>query len=222
MFLRQDDYYSYDIDLTGGLEDVWDNFRRDTKRGIVISKKKGLRVYSTRDEEQIDRYYDLNCITKRRIGVPSHPKIFFKNLFKIMGENTLLYLAEYDGTTVAGMIVKYYRDTAYAAYSGSNPQYNNVHPNDAINWKIIEDLHQQGYRHYDLGRANHCSKGLIAYKKSWGAREKKIIYSYYPHCNRMLTNNRENYRYRLGSLLMQSLPMPAYEAMNKVVYKYLG
>ncbi len=221
-FHCRSEFHTFWLDLSPALEEIWARFGRDVRRGITKSKNAGVRVSTTRDREDLKAYYDLNCITKRKLGVPAHPWEFFRNLFDSFGQDSCLYVARYRGEPIGGMVVQFFRDIAYAGYSGSNPQYYRLFTDNAINWKIIEDVHRRGYRRYDLGRANVNSKGLINFKRRWKALEKKTCYNYYPHYRPSMANNRDNIRYRLTTGVVRRMPMPLYRGFSRAVFGSLG
>lgn len=215
-------FSSYILDLSMGLEQIWTNFSSNVRRGIRKSQKSGIKVFKTKDIKDLKLFYELNCITKRNIGVPAHPWKFFKNLFQYLGEYEQLYLAEYDDEIIGGGIREYYGFTVLAGYAASNPEYARYNPFNAINWESIRDACQKGYKIYDLGRVSHDNKGLEFYKSRWGTAENKLYYSYFPKNPVTFSGNRDNFKYNIATKAIQKLPMPLYKPFSEYVFQHFG
>ncbi|UGV40614.1 peptidoglycan bridge formation glycyltransferase FemA/FemB family protein [Methanococcoides orientis] len=221
-FVSQNSFSTYILDVSKNRDELWANMSRSTRHNINKSKKKGTSVRVTRNYEDLKQFYELNCITKRKIGVPCHPWKFFKNLFDIFKENVSLYVVEYDGEIIAGGIRDFYHDTVSAKYAASNPKFTKLYPYNALNWKCIEDASNNGYKYYDLGRVSYDNKGLIFFKQRWGAVEKRIFYSFYPKNPMSLTENRDNLKYKIGTNVIKKIPMPIYQKLSNEVFGNFG
>jgi lipid II:glycine glycyltransferase (peptidoglycan interpeptide bridge formation enzyme) len=161
-------------------------------------------------------------MTKKRIGVPCHPWKFFKNMFKILNDDIILYIAKYKGEIIAGGIREYFKDTVICGYSAANPKYLKLEPYNAFMWKTIKDAGLKGYKYCDFGRVSYDNTGLIFFKKRWGTIEKKLYYSYYPKNPKSLTGNRKNIKYKLGVKVIRRMPMPIYKKFSDVVFGSFG
>ena len=221
-FQPQNSFSKYSLDLLGGLDKIWTNFEKDVKKGIKKSQKFGVSVSATRDLEDLKTFYELNCITKKNIGVPAHPWKFFKNLFEYLGDYEELFLARYEGEVIGGGIREYYGSTVLAGYSASNAAYVKCYPYNAINWATIQDACQKGYRFYDLGRVSYDNKGLEFYKSRWGTTETKLFYSYFPRNPLSLTSNRTGQKYKIATRVIQKMPMPVHKAFSGCIFQHFG
>ena len=221
-FMVDDSFFLFNIDLTPGAEALWDNLGKDIKRGVKKSKNNGVTVVRSNAMEDVNRYYSLNCETKKRLGVPCHSWKFFENMFRYLGGSVSLYLGEHEGEAVSGLVMVNYGHFAESGYSAHNTKYSGIYPNNSVRWASIEDACNGGYLSYDMGRVYRSDEGLAAYKRRWGAVESILQYSYYPEVKKQLTNNRESIKYRAGTKVFRHLPLPVYKSVSELLFPHLG
>lgn len=221
-FESQNSFSTYILDLSRGRDQIWTTLASNVRRGIRKSQKSGVQVSVTKNIEDLESFYELNCITKRNIGVPAHPWKFFKNLFEYLGDYEQLFLAKYDGEIIGGGIREYYGSAVLAGYAASNPAYARYNPFNAINWASIEDACQRGYGSYDLGRVSYDNKGLEFFKKRWGTTEKRLFYSYFPRNPVILSGNRSCLKYKIATKVIQKMPMPLHKTFSDNVFWHFG
>jgi len=215
-------FSTFILDLSIGPDKIWTNLESNVRRGIRRSQKLGVEVSVTQNTEDLKSFFELNCITKRNIGVPAHPWRFFRNLFEYLGDYEQLFLAKYKGEIIGGGIREYYKSTVLAGYAASNPVYAKCNPFNAINWASIVDACQRGYMSYDLGRVSYDNEGLQFFKKRWGTIEKRLFYSYFPRGPASLVNSRTGKKYTIATRVIQNMPMPVHKAFSDRVFGHFG
>ena len=222
-FQHQNAFSTYILELSLNIEEVWKKLDKGSVRwAIKKSRKKGVVVNEIKNIGDLKEFYELNCMTKREIGVPGHPWKFFKNLFTFLDNHVSLYVARYNDEIIGGGIIEYFKDTVIYGYGAANPRYLKLHPYNAFIWKCIEDACLKGYKYYDFGRTSYDNVGLINFKKRWGTVEKKLYYSYYPKNPESLTENRENLKYKLGTKIIRRMPMSIYKKFSDMVFESFG
>lgn len=222
-FQHQNTFSTYILELSPNIGEVWKKLDKGSVRwAIKKSQKSGVSVNVTKNMEDLKEFYQLNCLTKKEIGVPCHSWEFFKNLFEFLNDNVSLYVARYNDEIIAGGIMEYFKDDILYGYGAANPDYLKLHPYNAFIWKSIEDACLDGYKYYDFGRTSYDTAGLINFKKRWGTVEKKLYYSYYPKNPESLTEKRDNLKYKLGTKVIQRMPMPIYKKFSDVVFGSFG
>lgn len=215
-------FSTFILDLSIGPDGIWTNLESNVRRGVRKSQKLGVEVSVTQNTEDLKSFFELNCITKRNIGVPAHPWRFFRNLFEYLGDYEQLFLAKYQGEIIGGGIREYYGSTVLAGYAASNPVYAKCNPFNAINWASIVDACQKGYTSYDLGRVSYDNEGLQFFKRRWGTIEKRLFYSYFPRDPASLANNRTGKKYKIATRVIQKMPMPLHKAFSNRVFGHFG
>jgi hypothetical protein len=70
-------------------------------------------------------------------------------------ENRRLFLARYEGKTIAATIIRLY-PRAMIEYAANNSlvEYLNLKPNDLLQWRVVEWACREGFKRYSLGGAH--------------------------------------------------------------------
>lgn len=220
-FQFQNSFCVHTIKLSPDTNELWTKISRGARSSTKKPIRQGVNIYPTKSMEDLKDFYDLNCITKKKIGVPSHPWKFFKNMFELLEEYTILYVVKYNSEIVAGGIFEYFKDTVTFGYSAYNPDYLYLRPNNLLVWKSIEDACVNNYKHYSFGRTSYDNKGLMVFKERWGAVETELCYSYYPNIPNSLLTNRNNIQYKVGTRVFRDMPVKMYKPCSDILFKHL-
>lgn len=222
-FHQKNSFSTHILELPPEIKAVWQRLDKGSVRwAIKKSENSGISVSKAENIEDLKKFYELNCVTKKELGVPCHPWKFFKNLFDLLRNNLSLYVARFNNEIIAGGIMEYYKDTVLYGYGAADPKYLGLYPYNAFLWKAIEDACITGYKYFDFGRTSYDNSGLINFKKRWGTKEKKLYYSSYPGNHESLTENRDNLKYRIGTKVIRNMPMPIYKTFSDVVFGHFG
>jgi lipid II:glycine glycyltransferase (peptidoglycan interpeptide bridge formation enzyme) len=97
-------------------------------------------------------------------------------MIEILGEKDFakMYLAEYEGETIAGVIVTFYEDTATYYYGASSNKHRNVMAPYLLQWHAIKEAKSRNMKKYDfLGISppdakNHPWQGVTEFKMKFG------------------------------------------------------
>jgi serine/alanine adding enzyme len=214
-------FYTYILELTDP-QKTWKKFDAKSVRwAITKAKKEGVTIRKTSDLKDLGFFFKINLRTKKRLGVPGHPFIFFRNIFSEAERFTTLYIAELAGKPIAGIICFNFKDTVEYAYAASDKNSLKYHPNNLLVWQSIQDNYNQGYRYYDFGRTSPDDEGLSQFKKRWGTTQNKLYYYYYPKVPNLISMNRKGKMYRLMTGLWAKLPFPIVQLLNSIAFKHL-
>jgi lipid II:glycine glycyltransferase (peptidoglycan interpeptide bridge formation enzyme) len=146
---------------------------------IRLAHKKGAQV---RDGgvEGLDQFYSLYRETARRDGISIHALSYYQTLFahcaEYPGQELRLYLADYEGRTLAAAIVLFRKTAATYLYGASSNEDRNVMAPYAVQWRAMTDAKAWGCAEYDLfgippgADPDHPMAGLYRFKTSFGGR----------------------------------------------------
>jgi CelD/BcsL family acetyltransferase involved in cellulose biosynthesis len=221
-FAAENKFHTYILELSPTPEAVWKKFNSNAKRNIKKAANIGVSVEATKNMDDLRRFYELNCINKRDIGVPCHPWGFFENLFDILNDYVHLYVSKHDNKTIGGGIMLCYKDTALYAYGASRPEFLKYYPYYAYIWRCIEDFCHGGYKVLDFGRSDSENAGLIEFKKRWGTAEKRLDYSYYPGIPQSIGHNRDSVKFRLAARAINCMPVSIYKKLSDITFQHFG
>lgn len=189
---RGDDSYSnYVIDLENDREILYSRLHTSCiQRKVRKSEKSGVRIREGSGLRDLKGFYLLHLLTRKRLGLPSQPFLFFRNLWDNFGgsgdsgEMKLLF-AEYEGKQIGCLLLIGYRSavapsgggTMYYKYGASDTKYFSLGFNPALFWRAILLAKEQGYSALDLGRASDADEaGLGVFKEHLGAEKRPLTY----------------------------------------------
>lgn len=222
-FENQNLYSTYILKLSTDISSIWKKIDKGSVRwAIRKSEKLGVSVESVNAIEDIRILYELNCLTKKDLGVPCHPWRFFRNLFTFLNKNISLYNAVKDHEVIASGVMVHFKDTLIYAYGAANPSALDAHPYHAFIWTSIQEACKKGYTYYDFGRCSYDNIGLINFKKRWGTVEKKLYYSKFPKYGRSISDSRNGITYSIAQKAIHSMPLPLYKKFSDQVFGSFG
>lgn len=200
---------------------VWKKFDPKSVRwAIRKAKKDGVIIREGNRVSDLLTFYELNLKTKKRLGVPGHPFDFLHNVYDHMGNLTKLYLAEYQGNVIAGIMNLEFKDTILYGYAASDRKYLIHRPNDLLLWAAIEEGCHHGYKRFDFGKTSEDEEGLFRFKKHWGGEEIKLWYYYYPRIPNSMALSNAGLKYKLATGLWQKLPLPLAQWGSNLLFKH--
>ncbi len=143
---------------------------------IGVSQKHGVKVTRSTSMRDLQRFYTLFIDTATRNGFFAEPYGFFLNLASVLFPKKMaeIYFAEYNGLTLAAVIIITFGRRATYLYGGSSPFHRNVMPTYAIHWDVMQSSRQRGCVEYDLygidpyDHPDHPYAGFSRYKKQFG------------------------------------------------------
>lgn len=222
-FIQKNSFCTHILDLNKTKDELWKGLDRGSTRWAVNkSKKEGVVAELSSNERELREFYELNCLTKKELGVPCHPFSFFQNLFQCLGDMVTLYVSRYDDTIIGGGVMLQYNGKVIYGYGAAKPDSLKKYPYNAFLWKSIEDSLEQKCSTFDFGRTSHENTGLIQFKQKWGAQRQELTYSYYPKTPSSLGSNREGFIYKTANNVIRTMPLPLYKTMSDRVFKHFG
>lgn len=139
------------LDLTRSTEKLLAAMHPKTRYNIGLAERKGVTVRTSNAPADVDRAIHLLTDTYHRAGIRLHPHTHYRQLLSIAGTMTVtLYLAEYDGQTVAANFVYRYGTTVTYAHGGSDYSARALMAPHLLQWQQIRDAQEAGATTYDF------------------------------------------------------------------------
>jgi predicted N-acyltransferase len=210
--------------LDGGFEKVAGSFHRDCiRRSVKKAVKSGITVREGAAENDFSTFYMMHSRTRKRLGLPIQPYRLFENMWKIMYPRYLTFLlAELNGVAVGGLILFKYRDTVSLEHITSLEQYLPLRPNHLLLHSAIERACMESYRVLDFGKTSPENKGLLDFKRRWGAEMFDAPYFYYPGIQGLMSFEQNDVKQKLLLFVGRHMPLPMARIMGRIVYRHLG
>jgi CelD/BcsL family acetyltransferase involved in cellulose biosynthesis len=152
------------------------NFRQHRNQAV----NRGIAVTRANRPEDVQEFYRLHTLTRRRLGVPVQPKRFFDLLSARFLEVGTVFVATatQNGETVAACLYMSHNGTLVAKYSASDPARRDDGASHLIHWEMMSAACIEGYHTYDLGRTDLDAEGLRVFKTRMGTTESPLFYTH--------------------------------------------
>jgi lipid II:glycine glycyltransferase (peptidoglycan interpeptide bridge formation enzyme) len=176
----QDRYVRHRLALADDPAEVERRYASQVKRGIKKARREGLRAERRTDAAALDAFYALHVLTRKKLGVPTQPKRFirrFEGLFDAGLGFVALVFAE--DRPIAAAVFLTYNGTVSYIYGASDVRELGKRPNNLLFSEVIRWAREAGFSTLDFGRTDTANEGLCSFKRSWGAEETELSYTYF-------------------------------------------
>jgi CelD/BcsL family acetyltransferase involved in cellulose biosynthesis len=209
------------LKLDPDADKVSSRFRKSAKGKVHQAQRAGVEVTLSRSRDGLSDFYRLQCMTRRRLGVPVQPQRFFAQLWRRIIEPELgfLLLAHQAGQPIAGALFLSWNGNLIDKYAASDPRHLHVRANNLICAVAIEWACRNGHRTLDFGKSDFEHEGLRSFKSSWGAVELPLEYSYLGTEPR---SSRNGYLRRTLSRVIQVSPPIVCRALGESLYGHFA
>lgn len=149
------------------------------KRGIKKAQREGLRAERRTDSAALDAFYSLHLKTRQRLGVPTQPRRFIRRFEELFAADLgFVELIFDEDQPIAAAVFLTYKGTVTYKYGASDARKLNKRPNNLLFSDVIRWACEAGFDRLDFGRTDIDNEGLRAFKRSWGASETELSYTY--------------------------------------------
>lgn len=167
------------VDLREGPAAVEARFTSQVRRNTRKAVREGVTVDQEIDASALEVFYDLFLQTRRRLGVPTQPEAFVRGLGDLFAQGLgFVAIARLAGRPIASAVFLRTGRILTYKYGASDRAFQQVRPNNLLFAHVIRWACEQGLHALDLGRTDLGQEGLAAFKRSWGARESSLAYTY--------------------------------------------
>jgi CelD/BcsL family acetyltransferase involved in cellulose biosynthesis len=172
--------FTHDLELAADPEVLARRFSQNRRRRIRIAERSSLQVRRAEAERDLTQsFFGLHLQTRRRLGVPSQPKRFFRLLWRRIIEpgRGVVLIVEQSREPVASAVFLMGNGTMVYKYGASDPSRLEDGPNDLVMWAALREACERGFHRFDFGRSDASGTGLRRFKSSWGAEEAPLVYA---------------------------------------------
>ncbi|MFA6992769.1 MAG: peptidoglycan bridge formation glycyltransferase FemA/FemB family protein [Candidatus Gracilibacteria bacterium] len=165
------------LDITKSEDEILAQMKPKGRYNIGLAKKKGVTIHKSKDT---DAFHKILNETTTRDNFHGHNKDFYENMINTLngdGRSTPLaelYLAKFEGKSIAGIITTFYKNTAVYYYGASSNEHRETMAPYLLQWIAIKDAKEKGLKSYDFlgiapeGAANHPWAGVTEFKLKFG------------------------------------------------------
>ncbi|MCK4786627.1 MAG: GNAT family N-acetyltransferase [Desulfobacteraceae bacterium] len=222
-FPRSSYYWNHTLDINKTEDQLFSGLRTSTKRNIKKAIKADVEVVVSNTRKSMKEFYRLNCMTRKKNGLPPQPYLFFDKIYQriISKDKGLLIIARHDGKVVAGALYLHAGKRAIYKYGASDARYNHLRHNNLVMWEAIKWYMKNGYRTLCFGRTDPVNTGLRNYKLGWGTEEKIInYYKFDLRNNAFVEGNAKTTGFH--NKIFRLMPVPLLRLVGAALYRHVG
>jgi peptidoglycan pentaglycine glycine transferase (the first glycine) len=119
--------------LLAGMKEKWRyNLRLAARKGVTVRRGEG--------QADLDTFYRIYETTSERDQFFIHNKAHYEDVIRLYGEGdrAAIFLAEYEGEAIAGIIVLRYGRWSWYMYGASANEQRNLMPNHLLQWNGMQ------------------------------------------------------------------------------------
>lgn len=167
------------IDLTKSEPDILASMRKSTRYEIKKAQNLNIKVSTSTNPNDIDKFYDLQLETAKRQNFVPFSLNFLKTQFTAFAKYNLafLYSAHFDNQLLAQAFIIFYGSEAVYHY-GASTNLGRKYPGAyLIQWRAVQEAKMRGLTKYNLwgvapeGETNHRFSSISLFKRGFGGTD---------------------------------------------------
>ena len=216
---KQKDLY---VTFVGEIDPVDDvnlsRIPRKQRRMVRQGEKHGLRFGL--DNSRLREFYRIYAASVRNLGTPVFGYPYFEKIVETFGDRCKVFLVDFQGKGVAGVLVFFYKDQVMPYYGGALKEYFHLAPSDFMYWELIRYGAAHGYKIFDFGRSKKGT-GSFNFKRHWGFEPRPLPYIYYPIKDRSIPDTSSlNPRLQWAVRIWRNLPLKLTMALGPRIVRH--
>jgi len=218
-------FFTHDLDLTRSSSELWSGLKDSCRRNIKKATREGVKIEIGKSWRDLEQFYRLQVMTRKRHGLPPQPLKFFKSLYENIISNDLgiIASAHYHQKIIASSVYFNFNHKALFKYGASDEHFHQLRPNNLIMWEAINWHRQHDCQLLNLGRTESNNPGLLNYKRQWGPKEFGLKYHRFDlKSSSYISNNKKHLVTLWPARLTRLLPDSLFKFMGKLLYKHMG
>jgi hypothetical protein len=222
-------YYLHVLDLQPPIDVLHSRLHKDgIQRKIRRAEREHLVLEEGHSELQLEQFYKLLLLTRRRHRVPPQPLAWFRNLRECWGAKLTIRIAYAQGQPIASLLTLRHRQTVVYKYGCSDDQFHALGGMPRLFWQAIEQAKSDRFLEFDLGRTDENNSGLIRFKDHLGAN--KTLVKYWRISRKPGESNQHGSLVSsplgpfgpLGQKLISRLPDRLFRLAGEILYRHIG
>jgi len=166
------------LDLSDGMDEVKKGFTNSRRRGIDAAREGGVTVREANSKIDWKTYFEAYQDSLERWDNPTsnYDWPIFEQIYELeqeYPEHISLYLACVDGNIASGAIIFSWNQHVDNWHGASFSEYFEYNPNDLLQYSIIKDSIDTGYRWYDFNPSGG-HEGVVKFKSEFGPKRMKV------------------------------------------------
>lgn len=219
-------YLGHTIDLGKDEKELFSSFRDSNKRNIKKALKQGVVVTHEDSLEAIKKFYNLNCLTHKKHGIPPQPWNFFEKIYlNIISKNLgFVTIAHHKGIPVASNVYFESNQGVFYKYGASNKKHSALRASNLVMADAITKCKELKKEYIHFGRTDLNHLGLLQYKRGFGVTEFPIKYYTYDliNCKWISHKKTSSFMYTGLQRLISKIPLFLLKIIGNFGYRFAG
>jgi Acetyltransferase (GNAT) domain len=215
-------YYGHKLDLSVGVDKLFDGFHGSVRRAIRKAEKSRLTIEVTSSRKAMLDFYRLHVRTRRRHGLPPQPLPFFLSIDEEIMKTDLGFVTLVKNRTspIAAAVFFCSGKAALFKFGASDERSHEFRGNNLVMWEAIKRLCEKGLKTLHFGRTAMTDEGLRRFKLSWGTEEGTIEYFRFALRAQAWDDNRRDGS-GFHNQLFRKLPLAINRLAGTLIYPHL-
>jgi len=208
------------LDLTAPADQLFRSFHKDCiQRKIRRAERENLVYEEGSSEAQLNDFYRLMTMTRRRHGLPPQPLQWFRALIAAFGPSLKVRIARKDGIAAASIVTISHDQTMVYKYGCSDSSANKYGGTPMLFWQAIQEAKANGQNELDMGRSDLQDPGLSVFKEHWGSVPAPLTYWQYPAAE---AKKRPIGQKKLANHMITASPNWVLLLASNTLYRHMG
>jgi lipid II:glycine glycyltransferase (peptidoglycan interpeptide bridge formation enzyme) len=173
------------LDITKPEEELMAQMRKGTRYEIKKAIKENIKITTSTDEEEIQKFYDLQIETARRQKFVPFSYKFLHEQFKTFAKDNhvLLYKATLGNKLLVQAFIIFYGKEAVYHYGASTDEGRKYPGAYLIQWEAIKEAKKRGMTRYNFwgiapeNDTSHRFSGLSLFKRGFGGEDFEYLHA---------------------------------------------
>jgi len=173
------EFYGHGLDLVSDHRLMFDKMDGSARKAVRKAEHEGVKVEICQSLESVRDFYRLQCLTRKRHGLPPQPWVFFVNIHRhILSQNLgMVAVASHGGRKIAASVYFFLGGRAIYKYGASDFAWQQLRGPNLVMWEAMKWLAQKGASRLNLGKTSLNNDGLRRFKLNLGAHEERVKYA---------------------------------------------
>lgn len=168
--------FTHLLNLEKGYDYISQHLYEATCRNkIRKGEKSNIKLKIAELEGEVNKYFTVYSDSLQRWGrTDGYPLNFYLNLFKYSPEKVQIWIAEYEGNVIAGVVNVVFNKYLYNMFSAVMKEYMNLGVVNLLHDRAVKWACDKKISFYDFGSSNadgEILEGVIEFKESFGAKK---------------------------------------------------
>jgi peptidoglycan pentaglycine glycine transferase (the first glycine) len=164
------------LDLKQSEGELLARMTKKTRQYVRKSEREGVEIRTAKGREDIAACLEIYKLTAARAGFALHDDEYYQDIAAKMGDHSQIFMAMYEGKTVAFLWLAVSAETAFELYGGMNDEGQELRANYVLKWTAIRRFKEWGIRRYDMNGL--LNDGVSKFKQGFSDHETTLAGTY--------------------------------------------